>query len=153
MENHDVIDTIVKPVPTIELPKLRGSYPFARVKGRVITVKVVGVTFAGRQEVVARLQQGDRVWLELEPTNPHDRNAIKVCRENGEQIGYLRRQLAAAINPYFKAYGYPVRGRVTLLTGGNWEGYTLGCIISFKLPKSSQLKQVLASAQFDDWDF
>jgi hypothetical protein len=152
MENREVIETIVSPVWEVELPKLQGSYPHAWVKGRVITTRVVGVTFEGRQEVVARLQRGDRVWLEMQPTNPYDRNAIKVCHENGEMVGYLSRQLAASIHPYFKAYGFPVRGRVTLLTGGSWDGYTLGCMITFKLPKSRQLTQALASTQFDDWD-
>jgi hypothetical protein len=154
MENREVIDNLVRPVQEIELLKLQGSYPDARVKGRVITTKVVGVTFEGRQEVLARMQQGDRVWLEMEPTNAYDRNAIKVSRENGEQIGYLNRQLAASIHPYFKAYGYPIRGRVTLLTGGSWGGYSLGCMISFKLPKQHQLNNHNNhnNLQFEDWD-
>ena len=151
MENREVIDSIVSPIQEIELPKLQGSYPDARVKGRVITTKVVGVTFDGRQEVVARLQKGDLLWLEMEPTNPYDQNAIRVSRSNGEHIGYLNRQLAASIHPYFKAYGYPIRGRVTLLTGGGWESYTLGCMISFKLPKQHQLNNH-NNLQFEDWD-
>ena len=152
MENHEVIKRIISPVLEVGTARLQGAYPHARVKGRVITTKVVGVTFEGRQEVVARLQQSDRVWLEMEPTNPYDSNAIKVCRSNGEQIGYLNRHLALSINPCFRAYGYPVRGRVSLLTGSKWDGYTLGCVITFKLPKSSQLRNNPTQAQFDDWE-
>ncbi len=152
MKNRDVIEKITPPIHQIETPKLQGSYPQARVKGRVVTTKVVGVTFEGRQEVVARLQRGDRIWLEREPDNPYDRDAIKVSRENGEQIGYLNRHLAASLNPYFQAYGYPVRGRVSLLTGSGFGGYSLGCMISFKLPRPNQLNNNSNGLHFEDWD-
>ena len=152
MENHEVIEKIVRPIEEINIPKVQATYPQARVKGRLITTKVVGVSFEGRQEIVARLLRGDRVWLDREPTNHYDRNAISVCRENGEQIGYLNRHLAASLNSLFQAYGYPVKGRVTLLTGGNYNGYSLGCMISFKLPKQHQLNNHPSHLAFEDWD-
>lgn len=144
-----VIERIEKIVST-NLPKLETTYPQSSVHGRVITTKVVGVTFEGRQEVVARLQMGDRVWLEMEPTNPFDHNAIKVCRSNGEQIGYLSRQLAASVAPFFRAYGYPVKGKVSLLTGSAWDGYTLGIVISFKIPKLTHHNQDIPDFDWDD---
>ena len=67
--------------------------------------------------VLALLQMGDCKWPEMEPSNPYDRNAIKVSRSNGEQIGYLSSYLAASLAHYFKAYGNPVSGKVSLLTG------------------------------------
>ena len=139
---------------TVSMPvlKLATAYPQARVHGRVITTKVVGVSFENRQEIVAKLQMGDRVWLEMEPSNPYDANAIAVSRSNGEQIGYLNRHLAASIHPYFAAYAHPVHGRVTLLTGSSWDGYALGVLISFKLPKMSQIKHNTFDSQFDDWE-
>ncbi len=130
-----VIEKISKTRMETSLPKLEATYPHTRVKGRLITTKVVGVTFKGRQEVIARLQQGDLLWLEPEPDNPYDHNAIRVCRSNGEQIGYLNRSLAAKIIPYFRAYKYHIRGKVKLLTGGYWDDYALGVVIAFKLPK------------------
>ena len=147
---NQVIEKIESPIEE-QTFKLQSTFPGATVHGRVITTRVVGVTFEGRQEVVACLQRGDRVWLDREPTNPYDRNAITVCRENGSQIGYLNKSLAANLNVYFKAYGFPVRGRVTLLTGGNYNGYSLGCMISFKLPKQHQLNNH-SNLQFEDWD-
>ena len=143
-----VLEKIEKSVSK-PLPKLAPVYPQARVHGRVITTKVVGVSFEGRQEVLARLQMGDRVWLEMEPTNPFDSNAIKVCRSNGEQIGYLNRHLASSIVPYFRAYRFPVKGKVSLLTGSAWDGYTLGCVISFKLPKLTHHNHDIPGF---DWD-
>ena len=144
-----VIERIEKSV-SMPLPKLAPVYPQARVHGRIITTKVVGVSFEGRQEVLARLQMGDRVWLEMEPTNPYDRNAIKVCRSNGEQLGYLSRPLAASVAPFFRAYGYPVKGKVSLLTGSSWDGYTLGCVISFKLPKLTNHNHDIPDFDWDD---
>jgi hypothetical protein len=147
-----VVERISKSVTEINLPKLQSTYSNAWVKGRVINAKVVGVTFDGRQEVVARLQKGDRIWLEQEPNNPFDPKAIKVCRSNGEQIGYLSRQLAANISPYFRAYRYPVKGKVKLLTGSAWEDYSLGVVITFKLPKTKSISFNKTNTIFDEWN-
>lgn len=134
------------------LPKLETTYPQSKVHARLITTRVCGVTFEGRQEIVARLQMGDRVWLEPEPDNPYDCNAIKVSRSCGEQIGYINRHLAASIVPYFQAYGYPVRGKVTMLTGSRWNGYSLGVVIAFKLPKPKHSNNNGHKISFDEWD-
>ena len=147
-----VIEKIVKPDQEKSLPKLKAYYPFTTIYGQHIQTKVVGVTFEGRQEVVARLQMGDKVWLEMEPDNPYDKNAIMVTRENGEQIGYLSRHLAADIVHYFRAYGYPVQGGVALLTGSHWDGFSLGCIISFNLPIPKRINNSTKFPSFDDWD-
>lgn len=144
-----LVDTFVSVSPEISLPKLETSFPQSKVHGRLISTRVVGVTFEDRQEVIAKLQMGDRVWLEQEPANPFDHNAIKVCRSDGAQIGYLNRYLAANIVPYFEAYGNPVKGKVTLLTGSRWDNYSLGVVVTFKLPKP---RKNHTGQQFDDWD-
>lgn len=61
--------------------------------------KVTGVTFDNvdgtpRQSIIAKCVVGERVQLLREPDNPHDCQAVKVCRESGEQIGYLARHVA-----------------------------------------------------------
>ena len=150
--SNQVIEKTERTTEEQTLLKHQSTYPEATVHGRVITTRVVGVTFEGRQMVVAKLKRGDPVWLDREPDNRYDRNAITVCRENGEQIGYLSRILASKLNDVFKAYGYPVKARVTLLTGGNYNGYSLGCMISFKLPKQNQHNNGLQFEDWDDWD-
>ena len=150
-----IIEQIGKPIQRVALPRLKPHYPNARVKGRVITTKIVGVTFEGRQEIVAKLQMGDRIWLEMEPDNRYDPNAIRVTRSNGEQIGYINRHLAADLVHYLRLYGYPLQGKVLLLTGSQWDGYSLGCKISFKVPrpKYSNNNGLNPSFEdFDDWD-
>ena len=129
--------------------KINSNTPDVQRHGRVITTKVVGVTFENRQEVVARLQMGDRVWLEREPFNRFDVNAIKVMRNNGEQIGYINRHLAQSLAPLMDKLHAPVRGKVYLLTGSSYENYTLGVVIAFKLPK---LHTNHHTDSFDEWD-
>lgn len=129
--------------------KIDSSTPDVHRHGRIITTKVVGVTFENRQEVVAKLQMGDRVWLEREPFNAYDVNAIKVIRNNGEQIGYISRHLAVSLAPIMDRLNSPVRGKVYLLTGSRYEDYTLGVVIAFKLPKVHQNPH---TTSFDEWD-
>ena len=50
-----------------------------------------------RQAIIPRCRVGDRLVLEHEPDNPHDVNAIRVLRQNGEQIGYLDREFAGQV--------------------------------------------------------
>lgn len=117
----------------------------ARVHGRVITTKVVGVSFEDRQEIVARMQIGDHVWLEREPDNPFDPNAVSVNCSNGEQIGYLSARLAAKLADLLDRYGYPIHGRVYLLTGSSFDSYSLGVVIAFKIPKMHERLQPFCS--------
>ena len=133
-------------------PKVTTPIPESRIHGRLITTKVVGVSFEGRQEIVARLHMGDRLWLEPEGNNPFDGNAVKVTRNNGEQIGYLNRYLAANLAPYFEKHEGPVRGKVNFLTGSSDDGFSLGVVISFKIPKQNQSKRSTWRRQFDEWE-
>ncbi|MEE8715848.1 MAG: single-stranded-DNA-specific exonuclease RecJ [Coriobacteriales bacterium] len=79
--------------------------------------KVVGVSFEGRQQVVARLSTDDELLLVREPDNPHDPNAVAVTTRDGVRLGYLRRTVAAALAPEIDR-GARYRVQVTDLTGG-----------------------------------
>jgi hypothetical protein len=114
---------------------VRGPSP--EQQGKEVIAKVVGVTFEGRQEVVARLHLGEQIFLRREPSNRYDPNAICVERLNREQIGYLNRYLAAAIAHCLDAHGVPIEGTVINLTGSSFGGYSLGVNISFILPDVS----------------
>lgn len=149
---NQVIEKFVSIGQEISLPKVDTSIPQAKIHGRVISTRVVGVTFESRQEIVARLHEGDRIWLEREPSNPYDHNAIMVSRSNGEQFGYLNRYLAANVSAYFDAYDQPVKGKVVLLTGSRYDHYSLGVIIAFKLPKPCQTKRNRSGQVIDEWD-
>jgi hypothetical protein len=102
--------------------------------GSQICTRVAGVTFEGRQSVIARLSIGEEVLIKREPTNPFDHNAVSIERVNGQQIGYLNRHLAATLAPFFDAHRQSVHGNVYCLTGSLRQGYSLGVVITFSVP-------------------
>jgi len=102
-----------------------------------VTTSVVGVTYEGRQAVVAQLQEGETVQLRREPDNPYDTNAICVVRQSGEQIGYINRKLAADLVSRFDAYGKPIPAKVFSLTGNANKSQSLGVSICFTMPNTN----------------
>ena|ERR1035441_9177923 len=95
------------------------SYEFSL---RAFFTKVAGVTFEGRQRIVARCSEGERLTLLRDPNNPHDSGAIKVMRLNGEQLGFLSADVSRGGNSSGLAYrmdrGDMYQCRISSLTGG-----------------------------------
>ena len=78
--------------------------------------KLAGVSFEGRQDVIAGLQAGAPLELRRQADNPHDSNAIAV--HYGQlQLGFFNKRLAAHIAPLMDA-GARYGARVASLTGG-----------------------------------
>lgn len=102
-------------------------------------VRVVGVTFDNRQEVVKRLQSNDPVILCRDPRNSHDRNAIRVETVTGQQIGFLERELAQRLAPAFDTFGRPVTGTVIARVGGEMPGSSYGVRIRFLAPSPADI--------------
>lgn len=89
---------------------------------RSFHTKVVGVTFANddgmsRQLIISRCRVGEQLVLARDPENVYDRNAIKVCRLTGEQLGHLSRELAASIAGDVDE-GARIEAEISDLTGG-----------------------------------
>ena len=103
--------------------------------GRMIDTKVVGVSYDGRQRVVEKLRVGEEILLRREPSNPYDRNAIRVERLDGAQIGYLNRFLAANLAPSFDSHNKPIPAGVTNLLGTSSAGHNIGVEIRFVVPE------------------
>ncbi|MBV8374340.1 MAG: DEAD/DEAH box helicase, partial [Candidatus Eremiobacteraeota bacterium] len=78
--------------------------------------KIAGVSFEGRQDVIAGLRPDAELDLRREPTNVHDSNAIAVYY-GGLQLGYVKKGIAAHIAPLIDA-GARYRASVASLTGG-----------------------------------
>lgn len=78
--------------------------------------KVAGVSFEGRQDLLAGLREGDALALVRQPENEHDRNAIAV-RIGALQIGYLNKGIARRLAPKIDE-GVRYRAEVASLTGG-----------------------------------
>ncbi|HZZ65018.1 MAG TPA: helicase-related protein [Candidatus Baltobacteraceae bacterium] len=77
--------------------------------------KVMGVSFEGRQHLVAGLVPGSELELRRQPDNPHDANAIAVCFGT-LQIGYLRKQIAKHLAPLIDG-GVRYRAIIQHVTG------------------------------------
>ena len=78
--------------------------------------KIVGVSFEGRQDVVAGLVPGQRLDLAREPDNPFDRSAVAV-RFGTLALGYVRKEIARRIAPNLDA-GERYDATVGSVTGG-----------------------------------
>ncbi|HEY6325295.1 MAG TPA: helicase-related protein, partial [Candidatus Cybelea sp.] len=79
--------------------------------------KIAGVSFEGRQDVIAGLRAGAALELRREPHNRHDPNAIAVYYGN-LQLGFFNRRMAAHVAPLIDA-GARYSARIASLTGGS----------------------------------
>jgi hypothetical protein len=104
---------------------------------RYYVIPVRGVTYDGRQEVVANLKYESPVILRREPENSFDSNAIAVLTEHGESIGYVDRHLAMLIASQLDVLG-DVPGVVTEFYTNSFPKDTRGLRIYFGLPISAQ---------------
>ena len=105
------------------------------ISTRSIEARVVGVSFEGRQAVVAQLKQWEECFLIRDYHNRYDPNAIKVVRQNGQQIGFLDRDLAATLAAKLDLLGRPLKAIVSAKTGGYFRDSNLGVVIRFDLPE------------------
>jgi single-stranded-DNA-specific exonuclease len=80
-------------------------------------LKVAGVTFEGRQKVVAKLKMGDSLFLVREPNNPYDRFAIAIFDSSKEQIGYIPASNNGSL-AYSMDHGHQYKVTVSSITGG-----------------------------------
>lgn len=78
--------------------------------------KLAGVSFEGRQDVVAGLHVGYELALERQPDNPVDSNAIAV-RYGALQVGFINAGIAKHLAPLIDS-GARYRAQVESLTGG-----------------------------------
>jgi len=101
----------------------RGQYAGIGEADRFFT-KLAGVTFEGRQAVVARLSPGTPLRLERQPTNEYDPNACALFDPLGDQVGFLNRTLAAELAPVMDG-GVEYDAEVADVTGGG-DGESLG---------------------------
>ena len=98
--------------------------PFAGIGERdTFPTKIMGVSFEGRQDVVAGLKPGAALQLERQPQNQFDSNAIAVWFGN-LQLGFLRKEIAKHLAPLIDA-GADYRARAEHITGGR-DGKNFG---------------------------
>ena len=85
--------------------------------------KIAGVTMSNedgssRIDILAKCKAGEELQLIREPDNPYDKNAVKVCRMNGEQLGFIPKEIAESnIAPRLDK-GWKVTAKIANITGG-----------------------------------
>jgi hypothetical protein len=93
--------------------------------------KVAGVSFKGRQRIVAKCSEGELLRLVRDPTDRYDNGAIKVERLNGEQLGFIPAHVSRSGNPSGLSFrmdqGEKYECRIASLTGGpgRWLGVNI----------------------------
>lgn len=109
------------------------------MSNRLIMVKVAGVTFEGRQEIISQLTGKEAVKIVPEPDNEFDPNALAVHVAYAlevRHIGYVPRDMAAVFAPLLE--GEDVIGKIFEITGGfeKWDGKraSFGVIVEFEIP-------------------
>lgn len=107
--------------------------------------KVAGVTFENRQEIVFRLNEGEKLLLLREPENSFDSNAIKVVNGKEKQIGYLNAKLAKHFAPLLDR-GELYNAYVSQVTGGSGKNYGVNIVIQKSLKEGREELNLKLSA-------
>jgi ribosomal protein L37AE/L43A len=93
-------------------------------KGHVEKVfRLSGVTYEGRQNIIANMSVYDQVSLKRDPKNHYDRNAIGVETSYGQNIGWIPKENAKNIAPSMDT-GTQYFIKILRILGGN--GYNFG---------------------------
>jgi hypothetical protein len=107
---------------------------------RTFLFKVAGVTFDGRQALIAKLNGDEPVRAVPEPTNPYDKNAIAIHIAHGDEVlhvGYMPKDKAREYAPLLE--GENIDGRIAEITGGfemdDGSTAALGLVVKFELPE------------------
>lgn len=100
--------------------------------------KVVGVTFENRQKFVLETRINDILSLERDRYNEYDRNAIKVVNMQGNQIGFLSKEVSRTLAPLIDS-GSEYIATVTGITGTNLTDHNLGVNVYIENKGTSNL--------------
>ncbi|XP_056248921.1 helicase-like transcription factor [Seriola aureovittata] len=101
-----------------EEPDADGSVLFGELQGTVV----------GLRYYTGVVNQGEMVGLVREPQNPHDRNAVMVANIYGNQVGHIKRELAAAMAHVMDNNLAKVEG---VVYSGTKNKFTMPVMLSF----------------------
>uniref|UniRef100_A0A8D0B388 Helicase like transcription factor n=1 Tax=Sander lucioperca TaxID=283035 RepID=A0A8D0B388_SANLU len=101
-----------------EEPDADGSVLFGHLKGTVV----------GLRYYTGVVNQGEMVGLVRQPENPYDRNAVMVANIYGNQVGHIKRELAAAMAHVMDNNLAKVEG---VVHSGTKNTFTMPVMLSF----------------------
>ena len=83
----------------------------------LMRVRIAGTTFVdGFNKIMSGIDAGSPVILEREPDNRYDGNAIRICTEDGDKLGYIPQERNKYLAMIMDS-GADIRGRITDKTG------------------------------------
>ena len=97
------------------MPQIKRSKKSIAGRRRAPAVQFLGEVFteiAGMQYYDGGVSPGDRVQLEREPENEHDRNAIRIENKSFHQAGYVPRRISSWLAPLIDSGEVWAEGRV-----------------------------------------
>ncbi len=90
--------------------------------------RLAGVTFEGRQSLIAGLSTYDEIYMERDYFNRYDRNAIGVYTKSGLSIGWIPKEIARRLAPKLDD-GDKYEIRINRILGGNGLSYGIEVIL------------------------
>lgn len=93
------------------------------------TTKLSGVTYEGRQNLLAKMSVYDSISLRRDYHNRYDRNAIGVYNTQNQNIGWIPREIAVTLAPDMDS-GVQLFTKIKQISGGNGYNYGIEIIIS-----------------------
>jgi single-stranded-DNA-specific exonuclease len=90
--------------------------------------KVVGVTFDNRQQLIARLITGQLLEVKRQKDNQFDINAIVLQTTDGNEIGFLKADIAKFLAPVIDS-GVKYQATVTMVTGQVGETFGVNIFV------------------------
>lgn len=92
--------------------------------------KLAGVTFDNRQNVIRGLKSGEELFMERQPNNSFDSNAILIKNSNGKEIGFLKADLAKFLAKEIDENFAEYKIIVIAITGQDNQSYGVNVLIS-----------------------
>ncbi|ALS74960.1 hypothetical protein AUC31_06840 [Planococcus rifietoensis] len=94
-----------------------------------IIVRLAGVTYEGRQEILSEMRMTDKIKMKREKYNNYDENAIAVYNINDQNIGWIPKDIATALAPNIDA-GEKYKIEINKIHGGNGYNYGVEVLIN-----------------------
>jgi hypothetical protein len=85
-----------------------------------VVVRIAGLPYRNkdgtdRMNILAKCEQYEQVVVIPEPDHPYDAHALKICRQTGEQIGYVSKfavpEIIAKVTKGYKYYSFLYKQR------------------------------------------
>uniref|UniRef100_A0A3P9I8H9 Helicase-like transcription factor n=1 Tax=Oryzias latipes TaxID=8090 RepID=A0A3P9I8H9_ORYLA len=116
--SHETLSQAIRAAASEEPADADGSVLFGHLRGSVV----------GLRYYTGVVNRGEMVGLVREPHNPYDCNAVMVANVYGNQVGHIKRELAAAMAHVMDNNLAKVEG---VVPNGKNNSFTMPVILSF----------------------